>query len=670
MQYLPYPASLTSKLKTLPKKPGVYLFKDAAGKIIYVGKAKNLRSRVRSYFQSSLTDSRASIPFLLRVVRDFDTVVAGNENEALILENNLIKEYQPTYNVRLRDDKEYLSLKLDISHSWPRFYLARRFPAHAEKERVFGPYSSSMAVRRALYLVNKHFQLRTCTDTEFLARRYPCLQYHIKRCPAPCVYEVEAAWYARQIRSASLFLEGRYDELSRELEVQMKEYAQAMHFELAAVYRDQLRMIAQLQEQQRVVSLDRRDRHVIGLHREGDLAEVALLIIRKGRLTGVVTFSIKGVEIPDEEVIAAFLIQYYGGEQKDSCFEENREMGRQVHPWVGLIPPEVILPVKPEGMSAIATWLSKKAGQYVSVFCPKRGERVALLALAHQNARHAFAEKQRESEDSERKLAQFQQGLRLPRFPRRIECCDISHLGGTNTVGAIVAMTDGQLDKKRYRIFHVRGIGEESVGGDDYHAMYEVLARRFCRGKKVDLSSHADPEKRAVHQKEKKGGMSKSDSKWELPDLFVVDGGRGQLAVALAAARDLGLHDLPVVAIAKERETTVGEILSDRVYLPGQKNPIPLGKHSAALFLLTRLRDEAHRFSNRARERLGWKRWSHSSLEDIRGLGSAARTALLSSLGSIEAIRKADDATLLAIPGIRARHVKALRAAFSDEESS
>jgi excinuclease ABC subunit C len=328
--------------------------------------------------------------------------------------------------------------------------------------------------------------------------------------------------------------------------------------------------------------------------------------------------------------------------------------------------------------------LSEHAAHKVALLQPQRGPRADLLRLANENASHAFSEKRRASDDVQERLTQLKERLRLPTIPRRIECCDISHLAGKDTVGAVVAMLDGEPDKKRYRTFHVRGDAagakatdgnptpgggegtlEQDVdgvpvalAGDDYRAMYEVLARRFRRGLKRQ-------EERAVTSQEPPAdGVEASEGEWDLPDLFVVDGGRGQLAVALAAARDLGLHELPIVALAKEKENALGVAMVDRVYLPGQKNPIPLKSHSASMFFLARLRDEAHRFSNRGRERLGKRKRMRSALDDVAGIGAKTKQQLLMHLGSLKAIKAADDATLLAVPGVTARHLKALRRVY------
>ncbi len=657
------PDSVTSKLDGLPVTPGVYLFKDRKGAVVYVGKAKSLRSRVRSYFQAGSSDSRYFVPILQRTIGDIETVITGSEKEAAILENNLIKEHRPRYNVKLRDDKEYISLKLDPKETWPRLWVVRR-PSHTpgETARYFGPYPSATAARRTLHLVNKHFQLRTCSDVEMRARRRPCLQHQIKRCPAPCVLEVDRAFYDEQVRAVAMFLDGRHDELSSELQGRMKAAARALRFELAAVYRDQLLAIEKVRESQRIVSTEDVDRDAIGLHREGDLVELAVLHVRRGRLADVATFSLKGVELPDEELLGGFLAQRYlpaEGEGVESSVP---------------LPEEIVVPVLPDASEGIEQWMTERAGRRVKLLAPQRGTRAELLSLANDNARHAFSEKRRANDDVEERLEALKERLRLPTVPRRIECCDISHLGGNDTVGAVVALKDGVPDKARYRTFHVRGEGPKPssaegqaeageltqvadvegqavfLAGDDYRAMHEVLARRFRRG--LLQRSEREASKR---------DDAPEDGEWDLPDLFVVDGGRGQLAVALAAARDLGLHDLPIVALAKEKENAMGELLVDRVYLPGQKNPIPLRIHSASMFFLARARDEAHRFSNRARERLGKKRRMRSALDDIAGIGAVTKRALLKHLGSLKAIREAHDADILAVPGVTKRHLNALR---------
>ncbi|MFO0666338.1 MAG: excinuclease ABC subunit UvrC [Polyangiaceae bacterium] len=647
-------SSVTEKLESLPVSPGVYLFKDKTGVVVYVGKAKSLRSRVRSYFQEGTGDSRYFIPILRKVLGDLDTIVTNTEKEAAILENTLIKEHQPKFNVKLRDDKNFLSIRLQPRDAWARLHLVRKIAA--DGARYFGPYHSATSARRTLAVVNKHFQLRTCTDAEMRARRRPCLQYQIKRCPAPCVYEVDPGYYAEQVANVAMFLDGKHDELSALLDERMRKAAREMQFELAAVHRDQLRAIEKVREAQKVVSTDLSDRDVIGLYRSADLAEIAVLQVRGGRLGDVATFALSGVAPLDEDVLSAFVAEYYALYKED---EERRP-----------IPPEILVSADIEADIGMAELLSERAKRKVSLRLPQRGRKTELLSLAVDNAKHAFEERRRSKLDVDERLEQIRERLRLPLRPVRIECCDISHLGGADAVGAVVAMKNGELDKSRYRSYTVRGAAAQGGrGGDDYAAMYEVLARRFRRGR-----TNADP---SPKEDASEGPVAKDESldvspepsrenEWELPDLFVVDGGRGQLAVAQTAARDLGLFDLCIVGLAKERDVNAkGEEVVDRVYLPGQKNPVPVRSY-AGLLLLARLRDEAHRFANRARERLGKGRRFESKLDHIAGIGPQTKKQLFMQFRTLDAIAGASDVELLAIRGMTKPRLAALRLALGE----
>jgi excinuclease ABC subunit C len=629
--------AVLAKLEELPNRPGCYLFRGRAGEVLYVGKAKTLRSRVRSYFAEGTGDERFFVPFLRRVVHDVETVVTATAKEAAILENSLIKQYQPRYNVKLRDDKEFLNLRIDVAHAWPRVDVVRR--PQNDGARYFGPYHTATAARRSLHLVNKHFQLRTCTDQELQSRKRPCLQHQIKRCAAPCVYPVDRVWYSDQVRAVEMFLAGRHDELTRELKVKMRDAASSTEFELAAIYRDQLRAVEATREQQRVVQTGAAlevSQDVVGLHREGDLAEIIVLYVRNGRLSDTANFSFSDTEIESSELIGAFLAQHYAP----------RDEG-------GAEPPdEILLPLLPEAVEGVEELFTERKGRKVSILRPQRGPRAHLVQMANDNALHAYTQKRRATEDMDARLEQLRQRLRLPTVPRHIECCDISHLGGGDTVGAIVAMIDGQPASRKYKWFHVRGVAE----GDDYAAMYQVLARRFRRGRaalNAAASTYADVE-----------NAPKRDEEWDLPDLFVVDGGKGQLSVAMAASRDLGLHQLPIVALAKEKDYESGPVV-DRVYLPNQKNAIELREHSASMFFLARARDEAHRFANKAREKASTKRRLRSGVEDIRGIGPILKKELLRTLGSLKAIEEATDEQLLAVPGFTKRHLTALRKMIS-----
>ena len=600
-----------SKLETLPTASGVYLFRAPGGEVLYVGKALSLRSRVRSYFQAQTNDTRAFIARLSVELGDIETIVVGSEKEAALLENQLIKEHQPRYNIKLRDDKEFLSLRLDPKAAWPRLEVVRR--PQADGASYFGPYHAASAARQTLRLVNRHFHLRTCTDSEFSARKRPCLQFQIRRCPAPCVLEVDREAYGDQVRTVGLFLDGRHDELVAELQNRMTAAAAGLAFEEAATYRDQLRAIERVRETQRVASVSALDQDVIGLFRQADQAETAVLLLRHGKLVGVRTFPLSDVTLPDDELLASFVGEYYGRGT--------------------FMPDEVLLPMAVEVMTGLAELLSEEHGRRVTVLSPQRGKRRELVLLANENAQHAFEEQARAREDVEARLMQLKDRLRLPALPRRIECVDVSHTGGQDTVAAIVALKDCAPDRARYRTYRVRGVD----GGDDYGAMYEVLVRRFGRGKKAEVG-------------------------WELPQLLVVDGGKGQLNVALAAMRDQGIDSLAVVALAKEKENVLGDKLVERLYLPGQKNPIGLRETSPALQVLALARDEAHRASNLHRVKLGKRRHLRSDLEDIPGVGKRTRSLLLRKLGSLRAIRGADEQTLIAAGATRKQAAAITRA--------
>ncbi len=605
------PERVQQKLDTLPTSPGVYVFRAPDEAVLYVGKARSLRSRVRSYFTPSVSDERYFIPELADTIGDLETFVVETEKEAALLENQLIKELRPRYNVKLRDDKDYLSLRLKTGAAWPRLEVVRR--PKPDGARYFGPYHSATAARQTLRLVNRFFQLRTCTDADFRSRARPCLQYQIKRCPAPCVKEVDRAEYGEQVRLVGLFLDGRHDELVRDLQSKMGDASKELEFELAATYRDQLRAVERVREEQRVSVVKDVDQDVIGLYRQGDQAEVAVLMVREGKLVGVRTYDLKRSALPDEELVASFLAEYYD----EGTF----------------VPAEVLLEREIDAMDGLAELLSDRRGTKVSLVVPQRGARKKLVSMALDNAAHAFREKQREREDVAERLGQLVKRLRLPRVPHRIECIDVSHIGGEDTVAVIVALCDGAPDKKRYRSFVVK----KATPGDDYGAMFEVLGRRFARGQKREAG-------------------------WELPDLMVVDGGKGQLGVAMAALRDLGIEDQPVVALAKEKENVLGDKLVDRVYVPGAKNAIAV-RESSALRILALARDEAHRASNALREKRGKKRRFKSELDGVPGVGPKTRAKLLERLGSLEQVRLAS-AEALVKAGATRKQALAIRRAL------
>jgi excinuclease ABC subunit C len=667
---------LQRKLDTLPTQPGCYIFKDRGGEIVYVGKALSLRARVAQYFQPQTSDTRRFIPFLEELIGDIEVMITPSEKDALLLENELIKKHRPRFNVRLRDDKNFISLRLSATHPYPRLEVVRR--VRKDGARYFGPYSSASSIRETLSIVNRHFQLRTCTDQVMANRRRPCLQYQIKRCPAPCVYSVPAEDYQRSVDEVALFLEGKADELTAQLGARMKEAASQLEFERAAQLRDQRRAIERSLEKQRTVLGDLLDQDVLGFHREGAVLELQLLFFRAGRLTGGRSFSFTRQEFPTDELLSSFLDQYY-------------ESG-------AFVPKELLLPLPLPDLELREQWLSEKKGERVRVHVPERGEKARLVAMATENAAHNFNERQRTQKNAQDNLSRLQARLRLPRLPRRIECFDISTFQGELSVGSQVVFTDGEPDKSQYRLFRVRG----EAAADDFASMFQVLTRRLLRG---------------LEQK-------------DLPDLLVVDGGKGQLNVARAALKEAGLTlaDVPMAGLAKSRvlederrfaarqgfslaaaweekagpEPVVPQIESDeaeagqreattqgrgdgaaagspaaplagrsrkkgrfvkdeierspeRVFLPGQKNPVVLRQNTSEMFLLQRLRDEAHRFAITFHRKLRRERNFRSVLEEVSGIGDKRKRALLAHFGSLKRIRAAGIDEIAAVPGFNAQ---------------
>jgi len=595
--------ALEEKLERLPAAPGVYLMKDSRGEVIYVGKAVNLRSRVRSYFGRS-SDTRAFIPFLESWLADLDTVVVTNEKEALLLENELIKRYQPRFNVLLKDDKNFICLRLDPAAEWPRLEVVRRFKR--DGAMYFGPYASASSIRETLRIINRYFQLRTCSDHVLHHRRRPCLLHQIGRCPAPCVYDVSRTEYAESVREVALFLEGKGGELIDALRTRMKGAAQELRFEQAARLRDQLYAIERSLERQKIATTETIDQDVFGSHREADRLVVYVLYVRQGRLNGGQSFPFTGQEFPDEELLGSFVNLYYG--------EDN------------VLPDEVLLPLRPEGgLEPLAELLTEKRGRRVRVLVPRRGEKLRLVEMSAANARQAFLDQRRSRDELEAVLERLRERLHLSRVPRRMECFDISHFQGATIVASQVAMTEGELDRSRYRRFRIKSVHAQ----DDFASMYEVVSRRLRRGREAT----------------------------DLPDLLVIDGGKGQLASARAAMKDLGVS-IDVVGLAKSREidsddrAAVSARSPERVFIPEKKDPIVLPQNSPELFLLMRIRDEAHRFAITYQQKLMRRRNFRSVLEDIPGVGEGRKKALLRAFGSLKRIREASIEELAAEAGL------------------
>jgi len=610
--------TIPEKLANLPSRPGVYLMRDKAGKVIYVGKAKDLRSRVRAYFNSA--DERSQVQFLVQRIEDFETLVTTSDKEALILENNLIKQYKPRYNIRLKDDKSYLSIKVTTADPWPRIFATRKIVK--DGSRYFGPFSSAVAARETIDIIEKHFLLRNCTDHNFRNRSRPCLQYQIKRCMAPCVLPVPAEVYREHVRQAMLFIDGKRQELVAELRQKMEQKSEALEFEAAARIRDQIQAVEKTLEKQRMVAHWGADQDIFGLYREGGFIEVQVLLVRQGKLTDNLSYSLEDLEFPDEEIVASVLTQFYQGPR--------------------FIPDEILVPVELEDRDARGEYLSERKGKKIEVFCPQRGDRRHLVQMAEDNAKQSFGERHDQERAREKMLRELEQSLHLKRYPQRIECFDISTIHGAHAVGSMVTFINGEADKGFYRHFRIRTI-DASSGGDDFGMMLEMLKRRFARGKE-----EAD-----------------------LPDLIVVDGGRGQLAMALTAMAELGIEGVDAVGLAKMRVQAAArsaeiERSEERVFLPGQSNPVILKRNSNALFLLQRVRDEAHRFAITHHRKLRSRQTLYSALDRIPGVGGARKRALLRAFGSVKRIEAATLDELLQVPLMNQRIAQDILQALHD----
>ncbi len=608
---------LDAKLALLPTSPGVYLFRDKDREVIYVGKAKNLRARVRQYARGG--DGRVQITFLLSQLADVEVLLTGSEKEALLLENTLIKQYWPRYNIRLKDDKSYWHVKATTQDAWPRLFLTRQVVKDGSK--YLGPFHSSAAVQETLEIIRKVFPLRTCSDSVFRNRTRPCLEYQIKRCLGPCTLPVDPADYQAQLKNALLLLEGKNSELVQQLTVRMQEAAEALRFEEAARVRDQIRAMEQTGEKQHVATPLGHDQDIFGLYREGGIVEVEVLLIRGGKLVGNLDYSFEDNEFPDEEVLSELLTQFYQGDR--------------------FLPDEVLLPVPLEDSTAREELLSERKGKSVVVLHPQRGDKVRLVEMAQENARQSFVEKRRGAEQKEKTLESLRRALALRTAPKRIECFDISNIQGNLAVGSMVVFDEGEPDKNRYRRFRIKTV----EGADDFGMMYEVLTRRYQRA----LEEH------------------------DLPDLLMVDGGKGQLGVAVEVLRELNITEVDLIGLAKmrtERDPFAEEVehSSERVFLPGRKNPVVLRPNSTALFLLQRIRDEAHRFAItyhrqlRARERLS------SPLDAVAGVGPARRKALLRHFGSLKRVRAATVEDLMQVSGITETVAQAIQHLFTHEQ--
>jgi len=590
----------------LPACPGVYLFKDKQGKIIYVGKAANLSNRIKSYF-STFSNLPPKIQQLVSRVDDLEFVIADSEQEALILECNLIKKHRPRYNVRLKDSKTFPYLKITLNEDWPGVYVTRRLLE--DDARYFGPFASAGSVRQTLKLLRRVFPFRSCTRSINGTDKRPCLDYYIHRCLAPCIGAVSKQEYAEVIKQVILFLEGKQELVLSELNKKMKEAAKQLQFEKAALLRNQIRAMERIIEGQKIAITLRGEQDVIALAQDEGQAYVEIFFIRNNKLIGRDHFMLEGThdESPSQ-LMTSFVKQYYAS--------------------TSYIPSLILLQYPVEEIRMLSEWLKRQRGSNVKVQLPQRGLKKQLLNMVAENANRGLLlakAKQTSSETISSALQELKNSLNLPRIPSNLECYDISNIHGTLAVGSMVVMEKGLPQPAHYRRFRIKTV----AWVNDYAMIQEVLRRRLKRA--------------AIVRSEGGETVSQRGSWATMPDLILIDGGKGHLNAALEVRQELGLHSIPMASLAKENED---------VFIPGKAEPVDMAKDSPALHLLQRARDEAHRFAISYHQRLRRKQSRASILDDIPGIGPKRKKALIKNFGSIEAIKEASEEELCHVKGI------------------
>lgn len=617
--------TIPEKLRRLPDKPGIYLMKNAAGEIIYVGKAISLKNRVRSYFQAGQNLSPKVRNMVSNIV-DLDYIMTDSEVEALILENNLIKKHQPKYNIRLKDDKTFPYLKITMDEEFPRLFMTRR--VLRDGARYYGPYTDVGAVRDTLYILRKIFPLRTCKKKNVEREKRPCLNYHIRQCLAPCAGKVAPDRYGEMVSEIRLFLEGRQEDLIKELTAQMENAAVELHFERAAELRDRVQALQKVVEKQKVVTCDLADQDVLAIAREGDETCVQTFFIRGGKLLGREHYVLdETAGLSDGEVLNAFIKQYYNQ--------------------VEYVPGEILLPGALEEEAVIGLWLSEKRGGRVRFKFPRRGEKLRLLELVQKNAVDQLAlhraQREREQARTLGAMDELQLALGLPDRPWRIECFDISNTQGTESVGSMVVFEGGIPKNRDYRRFKIKTV----EGPNDFASMQEVIRRRFSRA----LQETADV---------KTGKLAEEKAKFAvLPDMVIIDGGKGQLSAAREAMWELGFGAITTFGLAKENEW---------LFTEGRPDPIVLARNSEGLYLIQRVRDEAHRFAITYHRKLRGQGSLKSLLDDIPGVGPKRRKALREHFGSMARLKQATTEQLAKVDGISLALAEEIREYLNDSD--
>ncbi len=637
----PLPAALAATLKNLPDGPGVYLMKDARGKVIYVGKAQNLRNRVRSYWQKESPAEVHRIKSVIDKVVDLEYTLTDSISEALLLEGNLIKRFQPPFNIRLKDDKSYPYIKITLADDFPRIERTRKLPQ--DGSRYFGPYASASSVDEAMNLVRRLFPFRTCTIDIEEGRRAlqrPCLLYHIKRCQGPCIEAIDKEAYQADIAQVELFLEGRQESLADALRAEMTSASNRQEYERAAAIRDKVRAIERTMESQKMAAFARTDLDLVGLARQDNQAAVQLFVIRNGKAIGRDVFMLEAPrETTDAEVVSGFVLQYYAratSVPREIAIPVDVADAPELEAFLDARRAVIMADAREAGsprVSETALWVravdtasAVRRGPVgaVRLRVPRRGERRRLMELATRNAAEMLAREQaRWLADQGKTLGALEElavALELPVIPARIECYDISTFQGTNSVGSMVVFEDGRPRTGEYRRFEIKTV----AGQSDVASHQEVLRRRFRNAKSGDEGSA-------------------EERRWAMPDLVIVDGGRSQVSAAKVVLDELGLHDLPMAGLAKEREELV---------LPDRAEPVLLPTTSQALYLVQRIRDEAHRFAITYHRKLRARASVRSAFDDLPGIGPRRRAILLRTFGSVKRIREAPVEQIAALPGI------------------
>jgi len=628
---------IQSVLNSLPHKPGIYLMKDVQGTILYVGKAISLYNRVRSYFQES-TDLSPKNRSMVAKIDDIEFLVVKNEVEALVLESNYIKQYRPKYNVLLRDDKSYPYIKVSLTEDFPRVYRVRSF--QRDGNRYFGPYTNSGAVDSTLDLLNKLFAFRTCRydasawapprngeppsgwKQKLLPR--PCTQYYIHRCIAPCVAYATREEYDAVIQQVILFLEGKHDEVVKTLQEQMQAAAENLNFEDAARIRDRIKAVERILEKQRIIHTEGQDdQDVIALASDEDETSALVFFFRNGKLIGREFFILQGTrDSSSGEVMSSFLQQFYESSPH--------------------VPAEIIVETEPDDKAVVQSWLKEKRGGAVAINAPKRGEKLRLVEMVKQNAQEVL-EQQRikwltDSQKTQLALEELQEALNLAAPPQRIECYDISNTQGTNSVGAMVVFEAGRPKSSEYRRFKIKTV----EGPNDFASHQEMLRRRFRRQTSNDRESDGPLEEKEGENAIQIEQEAPLQHEWAMPDLIIIDGGKGQLSAAMEVLQELHI-DIPTIGLAKENE---------EIFVPGSPDPIILPRSSQGLYMVQRIRDEAHRFGITYHRKLRSDRTFKSVLDEIPGIGPKRKQALMKHYGSVRAISAASIDDLATLNGM------------------